>query len=62
MGEKKGSPMDIGLIEGSRPALHGNAPPKNWNLDKMRTSDIAGAGASSRGLGVFATANRRTEQ
>ena len=54
--------MNIGLIEGSRPALHGNAPPKNWNLDTMRTSDIAGSGASSRGLGVFANATRRAEQ
>jgi len=62
MGEKKGDPMKIGLVEGSVPTLHGNAPVKNWNTDVMRTSDIAGAGASSRGLGVFATAQRRKEQ
>jgi len=54
--------MAIGLIPGSVPQLHGNAPKKNWNLDIMRTADIAGAGASSRGLGVFANASRRTEQ
>jgi hypothetical protein len=56
MGETKGSPMEIGFIAGSKPQLHGNAPLSNKNNEIMRTADIAGAGASSRGLGVFANA------
>ena len=61
MAEEKGKTEVIGHIQGSKPTLLGNAPPKNKNLDIMRTSDIHGAIASSKGLGVFANAKRRED-
>lgn len=53
MAEEKGKTETIGFVPGSKPTLLGNAPPKNKNLDIMRTADIVGANASSKGLGVF---------
>jgi len=59
MAEEKGKSEIIGMIQGSKPTLHGNAPVKNKNIDVMRTNDIFGAGASTKGLGAFANASRR---
>jgi len=59
--EEKGKTEVIGPVAGSKPILMGSAPAKNKNLDVMRTSDIHGANASSKGLGVFANAKRREE-
>jgi len=62
MAEEKGKTETIGFVPGSKPTLLGNAPPKKKNLDIMKTSDIHGAAASSKGLGVFANAERRPDQ
>ena len=61
MAEEKGKTETIGFVPGSKSTLLGNAPEKKKNLDIMRTSDIHGAAASSKGLGVFANAERRTD-
>lgn len=59
-GEKGKGAEQIGFVAGSRPALHGNAPPlKNKGFSSLNTQEIAGAGANSRGLGVFANRSRR---
>ena len=62
MAEEKGKTEIIGPVQGSKPTLLGNAPAKKKNLDVMRTEDIHGASASSKGLGVFANAKRREDQ
>jgi hypothetical protein len=60
-GEKGKQAEQIGFVDGSRPALHGNAPAlKNKGFSSLNTSEISGAIANSRGLGVFANRERRT--
>jgi hypothetical protein len=39
---KEGPAEEIGPVEGSKPALFGNAPSKNYENNKLNTSDIHG--------------------
>ena len=50
---------EIGSVAGSKPMLFGSAPLKNFDNDIMRTKDIEGAQASTKGLGIFAHVTRR---
>lgn len=58
---KEGPAEEIGPVVGAKPALFGNAPSKNYNDNKLNTSDIHGGQANTKGLGVFANAKRRLE-
>ena len=55
--------MEIGAVEGSKPARMPE-PPKDRAAygGSLQTSDIAGASTSTKGLGVFANVQRRSEQ
>ena len=46
-------------MAGSKPMLFGSAPKKNSDLDLYGTTDIEGAQASTKGLGIFAHVSRR---
>ncbi len=61
MAEEKGKFEEIGPVNGSKPSLLGNRDIGNKNPDLMRTKDIHGCGANSKGLGVFAHATRRED-
>ena len=52
---------DCGDVAGSTSLQFGSAPSKNYNTDIMRTKDIDGAQASTKGLGIFAHVKRREE-
>jgi len=51
----------VGTVEGSTSMQFGSAPLKNYNNDIMRTSDIGGAQASTKGLGIFTNVKRRED-
>lgn len=52
---------NIGAVEGSKSLQFGSAPVKNYDNDIMRTHDIKGAQASTKGLGIFANVKRRED-
>jgi len=58
-GEKGEASQEIGKVEGSSSLQFGSAPKKNYDNEIMRTKDIDGAQASTKGLGIFANTKRR---
>ena len=62
--DENGKRIEIGFVEGAKPAKMPDAPKeqaKNRN-GSLSTTDIEGAQTSTKGLGVFAHAKRREEQ
>ena len=60
--DEDGKKMEIGIVEGSKPAKMPE-PPKDRSAygGSLQTTDIAGAQTSTKGLGVFANVTRRSE-
>ena len=60
--DENGKATEIGCVDGSKPARM-PSPPKDRSSygGSLQTGDIAGAQTSTKGLGVFANVQRRTE-
>lgn len=60
--DENGQSVEIGVVAGSKPARMPD-PPKDRSSfgGSLNTSDIAGAQTSTKGLGVFANVQRRSE-
>lgn len=59
--DEDGNPFEIGKIQGNQPQV---LPPKRERGEvnlALKTQDILGATAGSKGLGVFAEAHKRRE-
>lgn len=64
IGDKEGKTYEVGKVDGASPARMPD-PPKESAKNRcgsLATNDIEGAQTSTKGLGVFAHAKRRTEQ
>ena len=63
IGDKEGGTYEVGKVDGAAPARMPDAPKEQAKnrQGSLGTSDIEGAQTSTKGLGVFAHAKRRTE-
>lgn len=60
--DETGARVEIGIVDGSKPAKMPDAPKAKAHGGSLQTGDIAGAQTSTKGLGVFANVTRRSDQ